>query len=309
MRHGDGTELHLTSTEFRLLTDLATVNGKVLSREDLLERVWGYDYFGDSRLVDVHIRRLRMKIEPDPANPMLPRDRARRGVQVGALVRASESSTSPARHLRTGRVRRSVRSSRRSPTSGSATSWSTTSSSTDLQQSLRQRGADPQHPLHRPADARRTCSTRSSSATASNVLVRTHDQWLTPSPTAPSPPTCSAGDRRDRRRGPRRPSRRMPSTARDLRRRRADSGGARPRSSRSSSSARLEHTLRHAARCCSAAAALSRRPGRPGRRALGVASRGAPLRARSRTPRRSSPKASSTTRLLVTPAPTARSSS
>jgi len=40
-----------------------------LSREDLLERVWGYDYFGDSRLVDVHIRRLRTKIEPDPANP------------------------------------------------------------------------------------------------------------------------------------------------------------------------------------------------------------------------------------------------
>ncbi len=69
VRHDDGTELHLTSTEFRLLTDLASVNGKVLSREDLLERVWGYDYFGDSRLVDVHIRRLRMKIEPDPANP------------------------------------------------------------------------------------------------------------------------------------------------------------------------------------------------------------------------------------------------
>ena len=41
----------------------------MLSREDLLERVWGYDYFGDSRLVDVHIRRLRTKIEPDPANP------------------------------------------------------------------------------------------------------------------------------------------------------------------------------------------------------------------------------------------------
>ena len=69
VRHQDGTELHLTSTEFRLLTDLASVNGKVLSREDLLERVWGYDYFGDSRLVDVHIRRLRTKIEPDPANP------------------------------------------------------------------------------------------------------------------------------------------------------------------------------------------------------------------------------------------------
>ena len=41
----------------------------MLSREDLLEHVWGYDYFGDSRLVDVHIRRLRMKIEPDPASP------------------------------------------------------------------------------------------------------------------------------------------------------------------------------------------------------------------------------------------------
>jgi DNA-binding response OmpR family regulator len=70
VRHADGAELHLTSTEFRLLTDLASANGKVLSREDLLERVWGYDYFGDSRLVDVHIRRLRMKIEPDPASPM-----------------------------------------------------------------------------------------------------------------------------------------------------------------------------------------------------------------------------------------------
>jgi DNA-binding response OmpR family regulator len=69
VRHRDGTELHLTSTEFRLLTDLAAANGRVLSREDLLEHVWGYDYFGDSRLVDVHIRRLRMKIEPDPANP------------------------------------------------------------------------------------------------------------------------------------------------------------------------------------------------------------------------------------------------
>ena len=69
VRRDDGTELHLTSTEFRLLTDLASANGKVLSREDLLERVWGYDYFGDSRLVDVHIRRLRTKIEPDPANP------------------------------------------------------------------------------------------------------------------------------------------------------------------------------------------------------------------------------------------------
>jgi DNA-binding response OmpR family regulator len=68
-RLADGTEVHLTATEFRLLTELAMVHGKVLSREDLLERVWGYDYFGDGRLVDVHIRRLRTKIEPDAASP------------------------------------------------------------------------------------------------------------------------------------------------------------------------------------------------------------------------------------------------
>ena len=62
-------EVHLTRTEFKLLLELATNPGKVLSREDLLERVWGYDYFGDSRLVDVHVRRLRTKVEIDPANP------------------------------------------------------------------------------------------------------------------------------------------------------------------------------------------------------------------------------------------------
>jgi DNA-binding response OmpR family regulator len=67
--NGAGNEMHLTATEFRLLLELAAAEGKVLSREELLEKVWGYDYFGDTRLVDVHTRRLRMKIEPDPANP------------------------------------------------------------------------------------------------------------------------------------------------------------------------------------------------------------------------------------------------
>lgn len=62
-------QLHLTRTEFKLLVELATQPGKVLSREVLLERVWGYDYFGDGRLVDVHIRRLRTKIEDDSAEP------------------------------------------------------------------------------------------------------------------------------------------------------------------------------------------------------------------------------------------------
>jgi len=65
----DGDEVHCTRTEFRLLCELANHPGKVLSREQLLERVWGYDYFGDGRLVDVHVRRLRTKVEPDPATP------------------------------------------------------------------------------------------------------------------------------------------------------------------------------------------------------------------------------------------------
>jgi DNA-binding response OmpR family regulator len=64
-----GEEVHCTRTEFRLLCELAVNTGRVLSREQLLERVWGYDYFGDGRLVDVHVRRLRIKVEPDPGNP------------------------------------------------------------------------------------------------------------------------------------------------------------------------------------------------------------------------------------------------
>ena len=69
LRRKDDTEVHCTKTEFRLLCELASSPNKVLSREQLLDRVWGYDYFGDGRLVDVHIRRLRTKIEPDPAMP------------------------------------------------------------------------------------------------------------------------------------------------------------------------------------------------------------------------------------------------
>ena len=74
----DGGEVHLTKTEFRLLCELAESPGKVLSREALLDKVWGYDYFGDGRLVDVHVRRLRTKVEADPANP-------RHGVTVRGL--------------------------------------------------------------------------------------------------------------------------------------------------------------------------------------------------------------------------------
>ncbi len=64
-----GRPVELTATEFRLLVELVTTPGRVLSREVLLERVWGYDYLGDSRLVDMAIKRLRDKLGDDPRSP------------------------------------------------------------------------------------------------------------------------------------------------------------------------------------------------------------------------------------------------
>jgi len=61
--------LELTAKEFDLLVFLASNKGYVFTREQLLEKVWGYDFAGDTRTVDVHIRWLRQKIEKDPANP------------------------------------------------------------------------------------------------------------------------------------------------------------------------------------------------------------------------------------------------
>ncbi len=66
-----GEQVRLTVTEFRLLVELASPPGRVLSRRSLLERVWDRDYFGDERIVDVHVRRLRTKVEHDPAAPVL----------------------------------------------------------------------------------------------------------------------------------------------------------------------------------------------------------------------------------------------
>ena len=66
-----GVELNLTKTEYRLLVEFADHANKVLSRDQLLERVWGYEYLGDSRLVDAHVRRLRVKIEDQPDDPHL----------------------------------------------------------------------------------------------------------------------------------------------------------------------------------------------------------------------------------------------
>jgi two-component system response regulator MtrA len=67
----DGEAIALTRTEFDLLTELTRHAGQVLSRDILLDRIWGYDYLGDSRLVDVAIQRLRAKIETDPGAPEL----------------------------------------------------------------------------------------------------------------------------------------------------------------------------------------------------------------------------------------------
>lgn len=65
----DGEPVELTMKEFDLILFLMKNPGRVYSRESLLDLVWGYDYLGDTRTVDVHIRRLREKLEPNPAQP------------------------------------------------------------------------------------------------------------------------------------------------------------------------------------------------------------------------------------------------
>jgi two-component system, OmpR family, response regulator MtrA len=66
-----GEDVSLTATEFKLLLELARRPGQVFTRELLLERVWHYEYLGDSRLVDVAVQRLRAKIEDDPKEPKI----------------------------------------------------------------------------------------------------------------------------------------------------------------------------------------------------------------------------------------------
>jgi DNA-binding response OmpR family regulator len=64
-----GEDIHLTKTELRLLYEFVKNPGQVFTREMLLDRVWDYNYFGDARIVDVHVRRLRSKVEVDPTQP------------------------------------------------------------------------------------------------------------------------------------------------------------------------------------------------------------------------------------------------
>ena len=67
----DGSELVLPLKEFELLHLLLANAGRVLARETLIDRIWGYDYVGDTKTLDVHIKRLRGKLEADPSNPVL----------------------------------------------------------------------------------------------------------------------------------------------------------------------------------------------------------------------------------------------
>ena len=65
----NGEPLPLTRTEFKILCELAMHPDQIVSREDLLDRVWGYDYLGDMRLIDSQMYRLRVKFEDDPSEP------------------------------------------------------------------------------------------------------------------------------------------------------------------------------------------------------------------------------------------------
>ena len=69
--HIDGKVINLTLREFEVLKFLAQQPGQVVTREALLERVWGYEYYGDIRTVDVTVRRIRERIEKDPSNPQI----------------------------------------------------------------------------------------------------------------------------------------------------------------------------------------------------------------------------------------------
>lgn len=82
----NGQDIELTHREFELLHHLAKHIGQVMTRDDLLQTVWGYDYFGDVRTVDVTVRRIREKIEETPSHPQILM--TRRG--VGYYLKASE---------------------------------------------------------------------------------------------------------------------------------------------------------------------------------------------------------------------------
>ena len=95
----NGAPVVLSSLEFDLLAALARAPGRVFSRAQLLERVWGYDFYGDERVVDVHIRSLRARLGDDAGDPRLDRHRARRGLQVRRSGRDEDATAAAAVRL------------------------------------------------------------------------------------------------------------------------------------------------------------------------------------------------------------------
>ena len=87
----DGVQIALTPLEFDLLVSLAQHPGKVLTREVLLEQVWGYRHAADTRLVNVHVQRLRSKVERDPDDPMVVLTVRGVGYKAGAVDESTAS--------------------------------------------------------------------------------------------------------------------------------------------------------------------------------------------------------------------------
>ena len=83
-----GSAVQLPLKEFELLELLLRNAGRVLTRGQLIDRVWGADYVGDTKTLDVHVKRLRSKIEPEPSDAALHRHRPRPGLQVRAVDRS-----------------------------------------------------------------------------------------------------------------------------------------------------------------------------------------------------------------------------
>ena len=90
-----GEEQRLPLKEFELLEMFLRNPGRVLTRGQLIDRVWGSDYVGDTKTLDVHVKRLRAKLEPDPRRAEVPRHRARAGLQARPLTPASDPGRWP----------------------------------------------------------------------------------------------------------------------------------------------------------------------------------------------------------------------
>ena len=117
----DGEPVALPLKEFDLLEYLLRNAGRVLTRGQLIDRVWGADYVGDTKTLDVHVKRLRAKLEPDPANAEVPADRARAGLQARGL--AALELVDRARGVGPGPVRRLAASLRAVRGTGSFYFW------------------------------------------------------------------------------------------------------------------------------------------------------------------------------------------